>query len=578
MTKVLQTVRVSDNTSELNAFGEVDIESKLITRCIRLLTFNNPTIRSTIRNSSLSGHIDMHIKNDQSGNTWYCVRKNGRRKHEGWIENIELSSIRNRVNARSDEIVEICVATNFRPVKPKQFYRAFYNRIRGLVGIEIVFEEEIIRIAPTKMIASNLSFDRVLEKFLAEMNIEMDDFVSIGKLYSISASQFLLIGKNEDEVQGLFRGSTVVAPKSESIESRAAKLINGIEQWMNANMSADGEIPYKYWPSRGTESPADNAIRRFLGSWTLARLGEYRKSSQIREAARLNLRYNLHRYFREIGEGRGAIVESTGAKLGASAVAGLAIMANNASEEFSQELEMLATGISSLVDAQLGFRTFFFPAERDGENWNFYSGEALLFWAEAVRRGMTFAPSLESCKGVFLRCCARHYRKRNPAFIPWHTQACVLLFVETGHREFADFALEMSDWLLPMQQCEGLQPDLCGRFYNPRHPEYGPPHAASTGAYLEGIADALALAKFLGEKTRTSAYQNVIRLGLRSLRQLQFRDRRDAFYISKPTRVLGALRTETYDNSIRVDSASHALSAALKILQPIKFNPRHSLN
>ena len=129
-----------------------------------------------------------------------------------------------------------------------------------------------------------------------------------------------------------------------------------------------------------------------------------------------------------------------------------------------------------------------------------------------------------------------------------------------------------------MQQCEGLQPDLCGRFYNPRHPEYGPPHAASTGAYLEGIADALALAKFLGEKTRTSAYQNVIRLGLRSLRQLQFRDRRDAFYISKPTRVLGALRTETYDNSIRVDSASHALSAALKILQPIKFNPRHSLN
>ena len=41
---------------------------------------------------------------------------------------------------------------------------------------------------------------------------------------------------------------------------------------------------------------------------------------------------------------------------------------------------MLAAGVASLADAEHGFRTFLFPPGRGGENWNFYSGEALLFW------------------------------------------------------------------------------------------------------------------------------------------------------------------------------------------------------
>ena len=264
-------------------------------------------------------------------------------------------------------------------------------------------------------------------------------------------------------------------------------------------------------------------------------------------------------------------MERTGAKLGAAAVAGLAILENAAREEFLEELSMLAAGIDSLVDDKHGFRTFFFPQERDGENWNFYSGEALLFWAEAARRGCDFAPPLERYTAVFESCRARHYRKRNPAFVPWHTQACASLFAQTGRREFAAFALEISDWLLPMQQWDGLPPDLRGRFYNPRRPEFGPPHASSTGVYVEGLADAAALARALGDQPRASAYERAVSRGLRSLRQLQFRDRRDAFYVSRRKRVLGALRTEAYDNAVRVDSAAHALAAAIKVLRPMGF-------
>ena len=221
---------------------------------------------------------------------------------------------------------------------------------------------------------------------------------------------------------------------------------------------------------------------------------------------------------------------------------------------------MLAAGIDSLADDERGFRTFFFPPERDGENWNFYSGEALLFWAEAARRGISLAPSLERCAAAFERCRERHRRSRNPAFVPWHSQACTSLYARTRHREYADFVIEMNDWLLPMQQWDGLDPDLKGRFYDPRHPEFGPPHAASTGAYLEGLGDAMALARALGDERRATAYERSVHRGLRSLRQLQFRDERDAFYVAKRNRVLGALRTEVYDNAIRVDSAAHAFA------------------
>ena len=487
------------------------------------------------------------------------------------MDDASLADIRSRVDASPDDVVEVCVADRFRPVALRRFSRVFFPRERGLVGMELSFRGDAVRLAPTRMLAANLGFDRALEKFLARKEASLEEFRADGALRAFSARQLLLPGGEGSSPVELFRGSTLVEPTSSVDVERAAKIADGVGRWMLANLSAEGALPYKYWPSRGEESPADNAIRRFLGSLSLARLGRLRESAEIRDAARRNLRFNLKRYFENIGNGCGAIVERTGAKLGAAALAGLAIIECDAEGEFREELSLLAAGIDSLADEEHGFRTFFFPAERDGDNWNFYSGEALLFWVEAARRGHPVAPALERCVAVFERCRARHLRKRNPAFVPWHTQACASLFAQTGRREFADFALEMNDWLLPMQQWDGLAPDLRGRFYDPRRPEFGPPHAASTGAYMEGLADAAALARALGEHRRASDYERALSRGLRSLRQLQFRDERDAFYVSRRRRVLGALRTEVYDNAVRVDSAAHALLAVIKILRPMEF-------
>ena len=212
------------------------------------------------------------------------------------------------------------------------------------------------------------------------------------------------------------------------------------------------------------------------------------------------------------------------------------------------------------------FNTFLLPTDRH-DNQNFYPGEALLFWATRLAREQGGDPAR------FLRSFAFYRRwhriHRNPAFVPWHTQAYYTALPVAGEDagELRDFIFEMNDWLLGMQQWETApDPDLRGRFYNPRHPEYGPPHASSTGVYLEGLIDAFDLARREGDAARAGRYRLAILRGLRSLIQLQFRDEIDMYYVVQRERVLGGIRTEVYNNAIRVDNVQHGLMAILKIL------------
>ena len=499
------------------------------------------------------------------GDTWYCVRRDGKATRTGWAADIALADIPHHAGARLGDTVEACVVDTVSPVPWDRFAKVFVNRARGIVGIEVALGDTRLRYAPTHAITTNRSFDRTLDRFLDRHGATRGEFASRGRLWALHARQFL--AKPGGVLAPLTRGTTTVPAEPSEDEDRVADLADGIGCWMLRNLAADGTLPYKYWPSRGQASPADNAIRRFLATIALARFGEFRGVREVREAATRNLRANLARYYRDIGNGRGAIVEPSGAKLGAAALAALAILESPARREFDAVLAKLTAGIRELAATGGNFRTFFFPATRDGQNWNFYTGEALLFWSEALRRKDPCAPPLELATATFRHCRDRHRRARNPAFVPWHTQACVRLHAVTGHREFADFAFEMNDWLLPMQQWDEVDADLRGRFYDPRHRQYGPPHAASTGAYCEGLADAAALARSVGDARREDCYRRALNRGFRSLRQLQFRDRPDAFYVAHRERVIGALRTEVYDNAVRIDSAGHALAAALKVLE-----------
>ena len=67
-------------------------------------------------------------------------------------------------------------------------------------------------------------------------------------------------------------------------------------------------------------------------------------------------------------------------------------------------------------------------------------------------------------------------------------------------------------------------------------------------------------------------YDFAIRLGLRSLIQLQFDGDDDAFYVAREIRryVDGGIRASVYDNRIHGDNVQHRLMAALKFLSVSK--------
>ena len=128
----------------------------------------------------------------------------------------------------------------------------------------------------------------------------------------------------------------------------------------------------------------------------------------------------------------------------------------------------------------------------------------------------------------------------------------------------------MNDWLIEklqsIEEQEGYDyPDFAGRFYYPKG-GYGPPHASATGVYLEGLADAWALAKAVNDTKRQEAYRQAIIKGIRHAMQLEFADDIDMFYIANKQAAAGGLRSRVYNNEIRMDNIQHNLLALIKIL------------
>ena len=76
--------------------------------------------------------------------------------------------------------------------------------------------------------------------------------------------------------------------------------------------------------------------------------------------------------------------------------------------------------------------------------------------------------------------------------------------------------------------------------------------------------DALFLARKIGDNARAASYKQAIERGIRSLAQLQYHDNLDTYYVSRKERVIGAIRTESANNEIRIDNLQHGLMALLK--------------
>jgi hypothetical protein len=501
---------------------------------------------------------------------YVCARHQGEKLRAIWIrsgenafEYIEQELARTLPSATSFE-VEILHSPEVRHLNPT--VQNQWNSLRGKQAMEIKLGGKTTRLAATEMLARNLGFSNVLNRHMVKVKRKHDPQASIPVTLYQTRQWFCdnsPYPQNYANPVEMFRGNRVVEIESTNSES-VQRCAQAMTRWLAAQVSDVGAASYKYWPSRGAYASSNNAIRQWMATVCLGRAAKSFSSEPLATIAAKNLAYNLSATY-QTDDKQSYIWMNGSAKLGAAALAALAIFESPQRKQFLNEEYALHNLIYSLGNADGSFDTFYIPRERK-DNQNFYSGEALLFLATR------YSVSGNPAELARILAAFRHYREwhrnnRNPAFVPWHTQAYYLVWKITRDEDLKNFIFEMNDWLLSMQQWKSAEfPDMQGRFYDPARAYFGPPHASSTGVYLEGLVDAFAMAKELGDQVRAENYRVAIVRGIRSLMQLQYKDAVDCFYIKHVDRVLGGVRTTVYDNTIRIDNVQHGLMALLKIL------------
>lgn len=508
------------------------------------------------------------------GPVYVAFRRAGVVTGSGWADGGDVASslaaavreARDQEEGEEGDVAEVCVSHSYRDVDRSD--GALDPIHAGVLGVEVSANGRLARYSPTLMVANNWDADDALERYArAQAGIDVGDLGStVGRVAVFGCEQFLVELSDAPPVaRRMFRGNVVVHP-DEVTEASVQALADDMGGWLVRSLHPDGRMTYKYWPSARRESDANNMIRQWMASVALVRWSRFNDDAHVVDLARRNIRYNLDRFYEE-RDGLGLILYDEKVKLGAVALAALAIVEHPDRDDFAHEEAALRRTVNHLWNDDGSFDTFLVPEGRN-DNQNFYPGEALVLWAHLL--------AIESDAELAERFASsfRYYRdwhldedNRNPAFVPWHTQAYFQRWQQTEDPELREFIFEMNDWLLSMQQWDDVPyPDVRGRFYDPQRPGFGVPHASSTGVYLEGLADAHRLALETGDQQRAERYARAIRRGLRSVMQLQFADDVDLYYVAEPDRVRGGVRTTVYDNEIRVDNVQHNLVAVMKLL------------
>lgn len=466
--------------------------------------------------------------------------------------------------AKNIDTIELCLTHSYKNVDPAADPNIFlYNLNRGIVGLEIQRSGNLIRYSPNEMIARNLSLSSALDLVINQHILTIEQLLSLTKIRVFDCLQILVYLHPVPKAINMVRGNQIVT-MDEVTADNVQNLSDGLADWLVGQVNEDGRLTYKYWPSRGEESSNTNMIRQWMASLALVRIAQDRNAPTLVDLVGKNIQYNLDHYFRS-ENGLGLIEWNGRVKLGAVALAALTLTEYPRQEQYEYARNQLLRTVDFLWNEDGSFCSFYEPSGRCNVNQNFYPGEALLLWSFLYQQ--TKNPELlYKIMKSFEYYRQWHLENRNPAFVPWHTQAYYNLWQITPDEDLEQFIFQMNDWLLEMQQGESNQfPDTMGRFYDPTRQHFGPPHASSTAVYVEGLIDAYRLAEEVGDYDRAQKYRAAILRGTRSLMQLQYTDDIDMYYINQRDRVQGGLRTTVYDNTIRVDNVQHAYMAVRKI-------------
>ncbi len=505
----------------------------------------------------------------QSGPVYGELRSLGKLAFAGWASEANqwrsLCQVFQNMRGVPASDLLICFCKDRKNLGDEKSWRqATANIRRGLSAYEFQVTDQSSTkqlISPLAVIAQNREPAQVLSKLREQCSASPQPMA--GTVAEFRTEQYHINLRGDLPATRLYRAGRIV-PIDQITREFVKKLEQQLSEFLVRSVRADGRMTYLYYPSRGTEDLArNNSIRQWMATRALCQMWKRSSDASLPPIIGKNIEFNLRAMYREEGS-LGLIVDGPKVKLGAVALAALALRESPFHEQHDSVYRRLLATVESLWTDSGQFRTFYRPADRT-DCQNFYPGEALLLWSEIAVSGGN-ARLVERFWKSFEFYQQWHVANRNPAFIPWHTQAYFNLWRINRDPRLAEAVFLMNDWLLDVQQWETAPcPDCQGRFFDPKRP-FGPPHASSTGVYLEGLADAFTLAREVGDTNRASFYRTAIVRGLRSIAQLTFKDDLDMFYVSKRNRLRGGVRTTEYNNVVRIDNVQHCLMAIHKVL------------
>lgn len=139
-------------------------------------------------------------------------------------------------------------------------------------------------------------------------------------------------------------------------------------------------------------------------------------------------------------------------------------------------------------------------------------------------------------------------------------RALCLHYAESNDARVSDLAFTLADRFASLQLNERNYgyPELWGAINVSRPGEVG----ADSALYLSALCDALKLARRIGDRSRSAAYESAVRAGARFVLQLEFREN-GCYFIRIERDALGGIRSAPWSSQLRIDWTALGLEALI---------------
>ncbi len=430
----------------------------------------------------------------------------------------------------------------------------------GFHAIEVQRGDKRAIFLESVAITNNYSLEQALERLSRKAGLQPKGYRDwFTRVFYYNTVTFT--GTLEGDVTDLYHYNALVSPESVTPKALMER-IDLAGGWFRQNINPKtGLLEYLYDPAQDKYLEGDNHIRRLACLWAM---GTHAKFAGARSAYERTVTTGLDHYLKFAkSDGRGGRYLDINGKteIASAAFAILTLIEWPDYPRREQWIQQFADGIVHQQERGGAYRTF---VGRSGtrKGIDYYPGEAMLALMKAYRelKDPTYLASVERAFPFYQTYWRR---ERSTAFVPWHSQADLLLYQATGNGEYASFVFELNDWLIERQQSYvWSSEDSSGGFGPGANSRPG----NSTASYLEGLNAAYRLAELTGNRQRMHKYNSSIRAGTRCLLQMQY-TKRNSFYLKNPGRAIGGFTASLSDMTQRNDFTQHAIRALMAAYQ-----------